>query len=33
VLPHLPRLGLRPGTVADYRSWLAAAHERAEIPA
>ena len=33
VLPHLARLGLRPGTVADYRSWLAVAHERAEIPA
>jgi methylornithine synthase len=33
VLPHLARLGLRPGTVADYRSWLAAAHERAEVPA
>jgi len=33
VLPHLARLGLRPGRVADYRSWLAAAHERAERPA
>jgi len=32
VLPHLARLGLRPATVADYRSWLAAAHERAEVP-
>src|SRR5680860_1008404 len=30
VLPHLARLGLRPGTVAEYRSWLAAAHARAE---
>jgi len=33
VLPHLARLGLRPATVADYRTWLAAAHERAEVPA
>src|SRR5665647_1980522 len=32
VLPHLARLGLRPATVADYRSWLAAAHGRAEVP-
>ena len=32
VLPHLARLGLRPGTVAEYRSWLAAAHARAEVP-
>src|SRR5665648_437411 len=33
VLPHLARLGLRPATVADYRTWLAAAHARAEVPA
>jgi len=33
VLPHLARLGLRPGTVAEYRAWLAAAHARALIPA
>ena len=33
VRPHLARLGLRPGTVADYRTWLAAAHRRAEVPA
>src|SRR5665647_2394119 len=33
VLPHLARLGLRPATVADYRTWLAAAHARAKVPA
>ena len=33
VLPHLARLGLRPGTVAEYRAWLAAAHARLEVPA
>jgi methylornithine synthase len=33
VLPHLTRLGLRPGTVAEYRTWLAAAHLRSEVPA
>jgi len=33
VLPHLARLGLRAGTVAEYRAWLAAAHARAEVPA
>jgi methylornithine synthase len=33
VLPHLTRMGLRPATVADYRTWLAAAHERAQVPA
>jgi methylornithine synthase len=33
VLPHLARLGLRSATVAEYRAWLAAAHERAEVPA
>jgi methylornithine synthase len=31
VLPHLARLGLRPGTVAEYRAWLAATHARAEV--
>jgi len=31
VLPHLTRLGLRPGAVAEYRAWLAAAHARAEV--
>jgi methylornithine synthase len=31
VLPHLTRLGLRPGTVAEYRDWLVVAHERAEV--
>ena len=31
VLPHLDQLGLRPGTVAEYRAWLAAAHARAEV--
>jgi methylornithine synthase len=30
VLPHLASLGLRPGTVAEYRAWLAAAHTRPE---
>ena len=33
VLPHLARLGLRPGTVAEYRAWLAEAHGRAQVPA
>jgi len=33
VMPHLARLGLRPGTVTEYRAWLAAAHEGAEVPA
>ena len=33
VLPHLARLGLRAATVAEYRVWLAAARERAEVPA
>ncbi len=33
VLPHLTRLGLRSATVAEYRAWLAARHERAEVPA
>jgi methylornithine synthase len=32
VLPHLARLGLRPGTVAEYRAWLAAAHARSGVP-
>ena len=31
VLPHLDQLGLRPGTVAEYRAWLAAAHARSEV--
>jgi len=31
VLPHLAQLGLRPGTVAEYRAWLAAAHTRLEV--
>lgn len=31
VLPHLARLELRPGTVAEYRAWLAGAHERAQV--
>ncbi len=30
VLPHLDQLGLRAGTVAEYRAWLAAAHARSE---
>jgi methylornithine synthase len=33
VLPHLARLGLRAGTVDEYRAWLAAAHERAPVRA
>ncbi len=33
VLPHLARLGLRSGTVTEYRAWLAAAHEGVEVPA
>jgi len=33
VMPHLARLGLRPGTVAEYRAWLAAAHAFSLIPA
>jgi methylornithine synthase len=32
VLPHLARLGLRPGTVDEYRGWLAAAHARPGVP-
>ena len=32
VLPHLERLGLRAGTVDEYRAWLAEAHERARGP-
>ena len=31
VLPHLARLGMRAGTVEEYRAWLAAAHERAQV--
>ena len=31
VLPHLDQLGLRPGTVAEYRAWLATAHARSEV--
>jgi methylornithine synthase len=33
VLPHLARLGLRAGTVDEYRAWLAEAHERALVRA
>ena len=33
VLPHLERLGLRAGSVDEYRAWLAAAHERALVHA
>jgi methylornithine synthase len=33
VLPRLARLGLRPGTVAEYRAWLATAHARTLISA
>jgi methylornithine synthase len=31
VLPRLARLGLRAGTVDEYRAWLATAHERALV--
>jgi methylornithine synthase len=33
VLPHLARLGLRAGSVEEYRAWLTAAHERALVRA
>jgi methylornithine synthase len=33
VLPHLARLGLRPGTVAEYRAWLDAARARSLVTA
>ena len=33
VLPHLERLGLRAGSVDEYRAWLAQAHERALVHA
>lgn len=31
VLPHLQRLGLRAGSVGEYRAWLTEAHERAQV--
>jgi len=31
VLPHLDRLGLSLGMVAEYRAWLTTAHERAQV--
>jgi methylornithine synthase len=31
VLPHLERLGMRAGSVDEYRAWLAGAHERALV--
>ena len=33
VLPHLERLGLRAGTVDEYRAWLSEAHKRALVRA